>query len=54
LPERERRTGSPALADIAEQHMIGWPTMMPPIERDAQRKALEIGREEALKAGAAN
>jgi ferrochelatase len=43
-----------ALGDIAEQHMIGWPTVMPPIERDAQRKALEIGREEALKAGAAN
>ncbi|HEY5800252.1 MAG TPA: ferrochelatase [Burkholderiaceae bacterium] len=43
-----------ALGDIAEQHMIGWPTMMPPIERDAERKSAEISREEALRLGAAD
>jgi ferrochelatase len=43
-----------ALGEIAEQHMIGWPTMMPPIERDAQKRSAEISRSEALRVGAAD
>ncbi|MES2260448.1 MAG: ferrochelatase [Pseudomonadota bacterium] len=43
-----------ALAEIAEQHMIGWPTMMTPVQRDAVKKEGEIARAAALKLGAEN
>src|SRR5476651_1054160 len=41
------------LAEIAEQHMIGWPTMMTPAQRDGVKKDAETGRAAALTAGAA-
>jgi ferrochelatase len=40
------------MAEIAEQHLIGWPTMMSPSQRDAQRRDAETGRERALQMGA--
>ncbi|WGG50962.1 ferrochelatase [Rugamonas sp. DEMB1] len=40
------------LAEIAEQHMIGWPTMMTPAQREAVKKDAELGREAALRLGA--
>ena len=40
------------LAEIAEQHMIGWPTMMAPAQREAVKKDAELGREAALRLGA--
>ena len=40
------------LAEIAEQHMIGWPTMMTPAQRDAVKKDAETGRAAALQLGA--
>lgn len=42
------------LAEIAEQHMIGWPTMMSPSQCTFQKKDAEIGRAEALRLGATN
>ena len=42
------------LAEIAEQHIIGWPTMMSPAQLAAQKKDAEIGRGEALRLGATN
>ena len=42
------------LAEIAEQHIIGWPTMMSPSQCVAQKKDAEIGRAEALRLGAEN
>ena len=41
-----------ALAEIAEQHMIGWPTMMAQPQRDALKKEGECARAAALKLGA--
>lgn len=40
------------MAEIAEQHLIGWPTMMTPAQREAERKDAEIGRAHALRLGA--
>jgi ferrochelatase len=40
------------MAEIAEQHMSGWPTLLSPSQREAQRKDAEIGRAHALKLGA--
>ncbi len=40
------------LAEIAEQHMIGWPTMMTPAQRDAGQRDANLGREMALSLGA--
>ena len=40
------------LAEIAEQHIIGWPTMMTPAQRELQKKDAETGRAEALRMGA--
>jgi ferrochelatase len=40
------------MAEIAEQHLIGWPTMMSPSQREAERKDAELGREHALRMGA--
>ena len=41
-----------ALAEIAEQHMAGWPTMLPPQMREDARKEAEAARERALQMGA--
>jgi ferrochelatase len=41
-----------ALAEIAEQHMIGWPTMLPVSEREGQKRAAEAARAVALRLGA--
>jgi ferrochelatase len=40
------------LAEIAEQHLIGWPTMMTPGQREAEQRAAETGRERARALGA--
>ena len=40
------------LAEITEQHLIGWPTMMTAIQREAEKKDAETGREHALALGA--
>jgi len=40
------------LAEIAEQHLIGWPTMMSPSQRENERREAEVGREHALRLGA--
>jgi ferrochelatase len=42
------------LAEIAEQHMIGWPTMKTAAQRDADKRDGEAARAAALKLGAAN
>jgi ferrochelatase len=42
------------LADIVEQHMAGWPTMLTATEREMQVKELAITRAEAKRLGAAN
>jgi ferrochelatase len=42
------------LAEIAEQHMIGWPTQMTPALRDAVKKDAEVGRVAASQLGAAD
>ena len=42
-----------ALAEITEQHMVGWPTMLTPAQREAENKDAQTGRENALKLGAA-
>ena len=40
------------LADIAEQHMIGWPTVLTPMMREEVRKEAEISRQQASLLGA--
>jgi ferrochelatase len=42
------------LAEIAEQHMIGWPTMLSTAQRDAEKADAAIGRASALAMGAAD
>ncbi len=41
------------LAEITEQHLIGWPTMMTSTQREAQQKDADTGREHAARLGAA-
>ncbi|MES2129765.1 MAG: ferrochelatase [Pseudomonadota bacterium] len=41
-----------ALAEIAEQHLIGWPTMMTVAQREAEKKDVEYGAEQAIYFGA--
>jgi ferrochelatase len=41
------------MAEIAEEHLIGWPTMMSPSQREAERRDAEAGREHALRLGGA-
>jgi ferrochelatase len=41
-----------ALSEIAEQHMIGWPTVMTSADRDMQQRAAKVSRSEALRLGA--
>jgi ferrochelatase len=40
------------LAEIAEQHLIGWPTMVSPAQREAEQRGLALGRKHALETGA--
>jgi ferrochelatase len=40
------------LAEIAEQHLIGWPTMVGAAQREALKLEAEGGRERALRMGA--
>ena len=42
------------LAQIAEQHMIGWPTLTSNAQREAKIKDNEVGRADALVLGAVN
>ncbi|RZI41435.1 ferrochelatase [Herbaspirillum sp. HC18] len=41
-----------ALAEVAEQHMAGWPTLLTPQIRDDLRREAESARERAMKMGA--
>jgi ferrochelatase len=41
-----------ALAEIAEQHMIGWPTIMTPIMREELQAAAQISQTQATHFGA--
>lgn len=43
-----------ALGDIAEQHIIGWPTMLPTLQLEQQQRAAEDSRVAALRLGAAD
>jgi protoporphyrin/coproporphyrin ferrochelatase len=43
-----------ALAEIAEQHMVGWPTMLTPQMREDARKETEVARQRAVQMGAKN
>jgi ferrochelatase len=40
------------MAGLVEQHMGGWPTLLTPTQKEAQRQDAEIGRAHALKLGA--
>lgn len=40
------------LADIAEQQLLGWPTMMTTAQREAEKKEAEAGRAHAQRLGA--
>jgi ferrochelatase len=42
-----------ALADVAEQHLLGWPTMLTSAQHEARLKDAEAGRKHAVKLGAA-
>ncbi len=48
----EAPTWMAALAEIAEQHMIGWPTIMTPAMREEQKTAAEVARIQAKRLGA--
>lgn len=41
-----------ALSEIAEQHMMGWPTITTAAERQVQQREANIGRSEAQRLGA--
>jgi ferrochelatase len=41
-----------ALAEITEQHMIGWPTIMPPSLREQEKQQAAISQMEARRVGA--
>ena len=41
-----------AMAEIAEQHLIGWPTILSPAQKAAQRRDAEVGRAHAAQLGA--
>jgi len=40
------------LAEIAEQHLIGWPTILTAGQREARRKDAEVGAQQAARLGA--
>lgn len=43
-----------ALAEVAEQHMVGWPTMLTPQMREDARKDADVARQRAMQMGAKN
>jgi ferrochelatase len=43
-----------ALAEIAEQHLVGWPTMLTPQMQEDARKDAEAARQRAMQMGAKN
>jgi ferrochelatase len=43
-----------ALAEIAEQHLIGWPTQITAAQREQDKREAALGRERALALGAGN
>jgi ferrochelatase len=43
-----------ALAEIAEQHIIGWPTQLAPTARELLKKEADAGRAKALALGASD
>jgi len=48
----ESSTWITGLAEIAEQHMIGWPTMLGAPQREAEKTDAAVGRASALALGA--
>ncbi len=50
----ENPTWISALAEIAEQHMIGWPTMLPQAQREILKKEAELSKAQAKQFGAEN
>jgi ferrochelatase len=40
------------MAQIAEQNLVGWPTLMTSAQKDVAKQDAEIGRQNALKLGA--
>ncbi|WP_020653995.1 ferrochelatase [Massilia niastensis] len=40
------------MAEIAEQHLIGWPTVTTPVQQAAQRRDLQVGAQHAAQLGA--
>ncbi len=42
------------LAEIVEQHLIGWPTMMTAQQRDAEQGDADLGKAQAVALGASN
>lgn len=40
------------LAEIAEQHLIGWPTILTPAQRAAQKRDVQVGAQHAAQLGA--
>ena len=40
------------LAEIAEQHLIGWPTILTPAQRAARRRDAQVGAQHAAQLGA--
>jgi ferrochelatase len=40
------------MAEIAEQHLIGWPTILTPAQRAAQRRDAQVGAQHAAQLGA--
>lgn len=41
-----------ALAEIAEQHMIGWPTVLSPAQKQERQRTMEISKTRAMAFGA--
>ena len=40
------------MAEIAEQHLIGWPTILTPAQVEARRRDAELGAANAARLGA--
>ncbi|MDN4054057.1 ferrochelatase [Massilia sp. YIM B02763] len=40
------------LAEVAEQHLIGWPTMLTPVQQAARKRDAQVGHEYAISLGA--
>ena len=48
----ESPDGLRALAEITEQHLIGWPTMMTPSLREQEKQQALLSKAEAKRMGA--